>query len=105
MLVLWGVYRLCALILTHLPRIVIALAVSVALHCLIGLATLSNPPPRLAFVLLMPGALVGWLFDHNFSGSAFLIGFLCSVVFYTVVAWLVLCALAYFRVTNRPIAH
>lgn len=99
-LLLWGLYRLCALVLPRLPRIVIALAVSVVLHCMIGFATLYPSPSRLAVALLTPAALVMWLFYNHFPDSAFVIGLSLSLAFYTAVAWLILWAWPYLGWTS-----
>lgn len=106
-LLLWVLYRVCAFVLPSLPRIMVALAASVALNCVIGVAILDLSRPRLVLVFLAPWALVMSLFDNYLPDSAFLIGGLFSLLFYTVVVWLILWAFAHFggRSADKPRHH
>jgi multisubunit Na+/H+ antiporter MnhC subunit len=94
-LLMWGLYRLL-----RRSRILIALALSVALNGLGGLASLQHAgAPRWVLPFIVPVGFLTWLFRYIFSDAdfgswfGFWLGWLFSIAFYAAVAWTILTGL------------
>ena len=99
-LLMWGLYRLI-----RRSRILVAVALSVALNGLGALAALDHDPPRWVLFFIAPSGFLTWLFGR-ISGDfgawlGFWLGLLLSIALYAVVAWTILVALASLKKWSR----
>jgi hypothetical protein len=90
---------------TKTPLILVAAGISALLNFgLIAAAVFYDPrrPPSLLsrvvdMLTTPPGVIVGWLFTASHSGAGIFLALSCSLVFYTLIIWLILQAISWLR--------